>query len=153
VLWRVDRYPDFLAARRALLAQAANEFLHGLRSGNSAATASLPPLAVADAPSDADSDAAEADSLIQELAELGCVAPEREFEISDPETGSVIAVADACWPDGLQAGQGRPVVLESRQSETDPGRLAALGYEVFTSAEALRRHARRRNAEASGDGA
>ncbi len=33
-LWRIDRYPDFLAARRELLAAAANSFLGQLRSGD-----------------------------------------------------------------------------------------------------------------------
>jgi hypothetical protein len=33
-LWRVGRYPDFLAARRELLATAANGFLDQLRAGN-----------------------------------------------------------------------------------------------------------------------
>ena len=32
-LWRIDRYPDFLAARRELLAEAANAFLAQLRFG------------------------------------------------------------------------------------------------------------------------
>ena len=36
-LWRIDRYPDFLAARRELLAEAANSFLDQLRSGERAA--------------------------------------------------------------------------------------------------------------------
>ena len=32
-LWRIDRYPDFLAARRELLAEAANTLLNQLRWG------------------------------------------------------------------------------------------------------------------------
>ena len=32
-LWRLDRYEDFLAARRQLLAAAANDFLDTLRRG------------------------------------------------------------------------------------------------------------------------
>src|SRR6185437_3588040 len=34
-LWRIDRYPDFLAARRELLAGAANGLLDQLRAGRS----------------------------------------------------------------------------------------------------------------------
>lgn len=150
-LWRVERYPDFLAARRALLAQAANTFLDELRSGSAAEVASLTRIAVSDAPEEPGSDAAEVDALIQELTELGCAAPEREFEIPDPDTGHVLAVAEACWPDGLQTGQGKPTVLETAQGAADLGRLTELGYEVFTSADALRGYARRRNADAAGD--
>ena len=33
-LWKYENYHDFLAARRELLAKAANEFLDGLHTGN-----------------------------------------------------------------------------------------------------------------------
>lgn len=38
-LWKVENYRDFLAARRELLAKAANEFLDSLLPGSAAATA------------------------------------------------------------------------------------------------------------------
>src|SRR3954451_16674140 len=38
-LWRIDRYMDFLEARRELLAEAANGFLNSLLSGTAASSA------------------------------------------------------------------------------------------------------------------
>jgi len=62
-----------------------------------------------------------------------------DSEIADPATGRVLAIAEACWPEGLQPGQGSPVVLELDPEESDLSRLTELGYEVFTSTDSLRR--------------
>jgi hypothetical protein len=154
-LWQVERYTDFLAARRELLAGAANTFLAGLRAGASAgAGEALERITiVADDPDDHDARADEVAALIEELAELGCAEPAVDSEIADPATGRVLAIAEACWPEGLQPGQGSPVVLELDPEEAGLARLAELGYEVFTSCDSLRGYVRRRNQEAAGPAA
>jgi len=146
-LWRVDRYPDFLAARRELLATAANRFLDGLRSGRAAGSwQSLERLTVVAAETaDGDSRANQLMTLVAELVGLGCADPAVDCEVADPATGEVLAIAEACWPEGLRPGQGNPVILVSDPAETDLARLRELGYEAFTSADALRGHVRRRN--------
>jgi hypothetical protein len=89
-------------------------------------------------------------ALVDELTAWGYVAPNIDAEIADPETGRVLAFADAVWPDGLQTGLGDPVVLELDPAEADLARLEELGYVVFTSLAALRGYVRRRNDEAAG---
>jgi Protein of unknown function DUF262 len=151
-LWRVDRYSDFLAARRELLAQAANAFLSELRSGAASQAAEpLEQMRVLDVADDQDDRAAQVAELIAELTELGCAEPAVDCEISDPGTGVVLAVAEASWPEGLQPGQGDPVVLELDPEESDIARLEELGYEVFTTIDSLRGYVRRRNLEAAGE--
>jgi hypothetical protein len=151
-LWQVERYTDFLGARRQLLADAANTFLTGLRSGTSSAmSATLERITiVADASDDQDSQGDEVAALIKELADLGCAEPAVDSEIADPATGQVLAIAEACWPEGLQPGQGSPVVLKLDPEESELARLSELGYEVFTSCESLRGYVRRRNQQAAG---
>ena len=83
-------------------------------------------------------------ALVAELAELGCADPAVDCEVSDPATGEVLAIAEACWPEGLRPGQGNPVILVLDPAETDLDRLKELGYETFTSADSLRSHVRRR---------
>jgi hypothetical protein len=70
--------------------------------------------------------------------------------VSDPATGDVLAIAEACWPEGLQPGQGDPVILELDPAEAGLPRLEEIGSEVFTSIESLRRYVHRRNQEAAG---
>ena len=148
-LWRTDCYPDFLAARRELLAKAANGFLDELRSGNAAGSRQpLERLTVVT--DDVDSRRDQVMALVTELVELGCADPAVDCEVSDPATGEVLAVAEACWPEGLQPGQGDPVILELDPAEADLARLKELGYEVFTSIDSLRGHVHRRNQEAAG---
>ena len=152
-LWRIDRYPDFLAARRELLAAAANSFLSRLRAGDLPGSCrSLERLTVATQEADdADSRTDQVQQeLVAELVELGCADPAVDCEVSDPATGEVLAIAEACWPEGLRPGRGNPVILVLDPAETDLDRLKELGYETFTSADSLRNHVRRRKQGAAG---
>ncbi|PRW65238.1 GmrSD restriction endonuclease domain-containing protein [Actinopolyspora mortivallis] len=144
-LWKIERYPEFLQARRELLAEAAQSFLTELRTGETSADrVELQPLSMA-SEEESDARAAQVSGLISELAEMGCAYPATDTEIADPRTGRPLAVAEAFWPDGLQTGQGSPVVLELDTADADLARLEELGYEVFTSVDALRGYVRRRN--------
>lgn len=151
-LWQVDRYTDFLAARRELLAAAANDFLAELRTGAASSTAPrLEVVSVADEETDeTDARVTQVKELVTELIALGCAEPDFDAEIADPENGKELAIAEAYWPDGLQPGQGPPVVLELDPTGTNLDRLDALGYHVFTSPDALLDFVRRRNAQAAG---
>lgn len=150
-LWKVDRYEDFLEARRELLAEAAQSFLAGLlRSDESTSEAPLTPVSVVSEDDEEDVRTAQVRDLVEELRRLGCGEPDLDTEIADPVSGRSIAVAEALWPDGLQAGQGNPVVLELDPDSADIARLTELGYEVFTSVDALLGFVRRRNEDSSG---
>lgn len=150
-LWRIENYPAFLTARRRLIAEDANAFLGRLVGAEVAWTQGLRPVRVADETDERDARAVQIRDLLTELAAAGYATPALDTEISDPETSRALAVAEAYWPEGLQAGQGAPVVLELDPEEADLPRLAELGFEVFTSADALRGFVQRRNELASGD--
>jgi hypothetical protein len=147
-LWHPDRYLDFLAARRELLAKAANDFLIELRDGATQPAEPLRRIGVL-GEEETDDRAQQVQNLVAELAGMSFAQPQIDSEIADPRDGRVLAIAEAFWPEGLQAGMGEPVVLE-----LDPGselsRLTELGYQVFTSIEAMRRYVLRRNAEDAG---
>ena len=147
-LWRVERYRDFLAARRELLAEAAQSFLERLRDG-AGEEVDLQPLPVTDEQA-ADPRAFQVRRLLEDLAEAGYAEPEPNTAISDPLNGRVLAEAEAFWPDGLQRGIGKPVVLELDPGQADLPRLQELGYEVFTSVDSLRGFVERSERESSG---
>ncbi len=136
-LWRVDRYSDFLAARRELLASSAQSFLERLRNPQGPHDdVVLERLQVADEEVD-DPRGEQVRALIAELENRGFAAPVVDAEIPDPSSGAELAVAEAFWPDGLQVGIGSPVVLELDPDDPDLPRLEELGYQVFTSVDAL----------------
>lgn len=143
-LWHIDRYEDFLAARRVLLAEAANTLLKRLRSGalDSSVAVVQEDLPERNTPVDEaiDGDARNEDveQLVAWLLEQGYAEPERDWEIAHPDTGEVLSIAEAAWPHGLQAGLGEKVVLELDEEDVNEDGLAALGYRVFTSTDAVR---------------
>ncbi|GGN96474.1 hypothetical protein GCM10010112_87750 [Actinoplanes lobatus] len=147
-LWKPENYLSFLAARRKLLATAANTFLAELRDGATAAVEPLGRLALL-GEEDFDDQERQVEQLVAELTGLGCATPELDSEIVDPETGRALITAEALWPEGLQPGLGDPVVLEL-DAGSELSRLNELGYQIFTSIDALRQFVIRRNAQSAG---
>ena len=137
-LWEIDKYREFLDARRELLANASNSFLDSLLAGQ-ADELSLPRLS---APEDDDSKErkAEIDQLIVDLAEYGVVAPQTEVEIFHPETQELLTIAEAYWPDGLQPGMGEPVLLELDKRDVDEEKMEDLDMKVFYSIRRLKQY-------------
>ena len=148
--WRVENYPKFLAARRKLLAAEANSFLDAL-SVHGLPRRLTPVTLIAEDETGYDVRVAQVDALVEEVIRMGLACPALDVEVPDPETGAVLSVAQAFWAEGLQAGQGAPVVLELNPDEADMPRFAELGYTVFVSVGALRGYIQRRNEMASGD--
>jgi hypothetical protein len=148
-LWSIDRYSDFLEARRELLASATNTFLDSLVSGQFSDATTGPEAgttieasraaAVENAMPDERSE--DINELVDVLTSSGFAVPQQNIEVADPDTGRVLSVAEALWPGGLQPGQGQPVVLELDQDDFDENALTALGYLVFTATDALRDYA------------
>src|SRR5690606_712520 len=137
-----------LAAGRVLRAEAARSVLERLRDG-AGEEVDLQPLPVTDEQA-ADPRAFQVRRLLEDLAEAGYAEPEPNTAISDPLNGRVLAEAEAFWPDGLQRGIGKPVVLELDPGQADLPRLQELGYEVFTSVDSLRGFVERSERESSG---
>ena len=151
-LWEIDRYVDFLSARRVLLADAANELLQKLLAGNTADQEAIPRTGVIEE-LELDPRATEINEMLAALSEHAVVVPLRDHQVDDPSTGGRLCVAEAFWPDGLQPGRGEPVVLELDTEDSDIERLQAIGYRVFTSCAALRAYVEREAAIDSGEAA
>ena len=144
-LWQVERYPEFLTARRELLASAADSFLTALHDGPSpvelATTSELIPsqraVTVADTE---DEEIPGLRDLLSEIEDAGLAAPDLDSEVSDPRSGAAITIAAAYWPQGLQEEVGAPVVLAPDTTAEEQAALEAGDYRVFHSTDALRRH-------------
>lgn len=154
-LWRVDRYQDFLAARREALAEAANEFLQTLLQGG------VPESPVRARMHDTDASYVpggvareEEEEILIEINEwvMGKGLPEGEFlhEIADPNTGEAYGVLDLAWPDGLQAGLSVPVALLVDEPVETEAAANRAGYLYFTDVNSFRSYVDREIA--SGDG-
>lgn len=135
-LWTVGNYRGFLAARRELLARAANRLLASMLDGGIGLPdlAALPEKVVAAEQMLADPELVD---LKKWLEERGMPMPSFHYEVVDPETGDVVTNVDAAWPTGVQSELSGPValVLDGVQEVAAP--LSQLGYKLFTSVNKL----------------
>lgn len=137
-LWKIERYPGFLEARKELLAAEANrrfaELLHGdtqwLAGGATAATAPVPG-PVGGITSEAEELELEAlnDWVEQQGLPRGSVA----FDYADPDTGAQKAVFDLAWPEGLQPGLTGPVAVLLNETADVLAIASAAGVRCFTA--------------------
>ena len=138
-LWKVERYADFLAERRKLLADAANHFLDALLKGIPAtidySTELIQP---------ATDVSGEEDHELQTFASWvianGFPKPEQDFEVCDPITGEVLTIVNAAWPKGLQEGFSQPIALCLEADEQKVAIINQAGFRFFTSIDTLRRY-------------
>ena len=141
-LWNLDRFADFLASRRELLAAAANTVLGQLEAGGATSTSDLGRGQGANlAEGEAEPEAAQLRELVAWMLSEGYSEPEYDVEVADPVTGEQLCTAEAFWANGLQEGIGSPVVLELDEASAED-RVASRGYHVFNTVEALRKYVR-----------
>lgn len=144
-LWRMDRYRDFLQARKELLAAEANRFFDELLHGDDhwlADPEQAPAANIPDAGSNIEDETDETilEQLNQWLAEIGLAKGQLNEEHADTQTGEPLVVLDMAWPDGLQEGLSQPVALLMDYDSETLVRANEAGYRCFTSAESLRRY-------------
>ena len=134
-LWRMENYLDFLEARQALLAQAANDFLDSLLTSPATETVeTVEPVAQATIPGGI-SDQAEEELLLKTniwITEQGLPEGELLYELSHPATGAVMALLDLAWPDGLQTGLSDPVALLIDEDVETLEAASEGGFRCFT---------------------
>jgi hypothetical protein len=141
-LWRVDRYLDFLDARKALLAAEANkrfeELLHGETRwiGSAAAPVATIPAPVGGVTSEEEE--LELEALNDWVEDLGLPRGQVSFDYADPETGAQKAVFDLAWPDGLQSGLTGPVAVLLNETADVLALASAAGFRCFTTASEFR---------------
>lgn len=153
-LWRVENYREFLAARRQLLADAANRLLEDLLAGQSLQGAAASEPAAVEIESVPTEEVAAA-TLIGVAAsqeddeklecaywaeENGFPSPHIDFVCADESSGEDLAVFDLAWPEGLQPGFSQPVAIlldEPREVEEAANRA---GYRFFTTVEEFKEY-------------
>jgi hypothetical protein len=144
-LWRPENYLAFLAERRRLLAAAANEFLDGLLAGGIPEPAGVYDVAAAQGTSMGSIGGEAEEQALMELLEWadaqGLPLPQLGYELADADTGALLAVIDAAWPDGLQEGLSQPVAVLLEEPEFVQRAVNHAGYLYFTSVEAFKEHA------------
>jgi hypothetical protein len=146
-LWKIENYPDFLAARRELLAKAANEFLDSLLAGSVPEV--MPIGSVLERTGDVlggiVSEEEEQTLLDINIWVINQGLPEGElsYELVGNDNDEPVAVLDLAWPDGLQEGYSQPVALIIDE-DAQVGQLADhAGFLFFTDPIAFQKYVSR----------
>ena len=144
-LWSIDRYHDFLAARRELLAAAANRMLDRFLSGSIDSSIEIMDIVGRDAAKVPGGVASEdEEKLLQKsnawVIRCGLPAGEMNYELTEPESGEALAVIDLAWPDGLQSGLSDPVALLIDEDAEIERIVNGAGYRSFTSLGAFQHY-------------
>ncbi|MBK8593151.1 MAG: DUF262 domain-containing protein [Sandaracinaceae bacterium] len=150
-LWRIERFGDFLEARKALLAAELNrrleELLHGdtrwLERDMRPAPVSATPQTAPPAPAggiDSAEEEAELQALRTWMDERSLAPGELGYELVDEETGTQRALLDLAWPDGMPPGLGERVAVLLYEGEATIRVASQAGYRCFTDVLGFQRY-------------
>ncbi len=142
-LWRLDRYRDFLEARKTLLADEANtrfaDLLHGETGWISAPSPEIAEPAFAPLGGIAtEAEEAELEALNDWLETQRLPRGQLGFDHADEATGAQKAVFDLAWPEGLQPGLTQPVAVLLNETAEVLSLASAAGFRCFTTGTEFR---------------
>jgi hypothetical protein len=147
-LWKVENFREFLAARRELLAKAANDFLDSLLGGLVPETPPAPSIfdrVLPILPGGIESE--EEEQMILNcniwVTEQGLPEGEMKYELVNSETKQPLAILDLSWPQGLQEGLSEPVALLIDEDATVEQLVNQAGFRFFTDVKSFQEYVKR----------
>lgn len=146
LLWKIENFRDFLAARKVLLANELNARLEGLLHGDTRWLHGTPAPIPAAAPPVVLGGIADQDEE-QEIIDLNrwmtdrALTPGRvSFDYADPQTGLSLAVFDLVWPAGVQENLSEPVALLLNEPAETLALANKAGLRCFTQVDEFQRY-------------
>ncbi|RNE89815.1 DUF262 domain-containing protein [Marichromatium sp. AB32] len=145
-LWRIDRFRDFLEARKTLIAAELNrrmaELLHGddrwlHATGPTAPT--QPATEIVGGIGSAEEEA-ELQSLNDWVAGKGLPRGTLSFDLADPDSGEQRAILDLAWPGGLQEELSQPVAVLLNEETATIAMASQAGFRCFNDTDTFRRY-------------
>ncbi|HEX3045276.1 MAG TPA: DUF262 domain-containing protein [Bacillota bacterium] len=143
-LWKIEKYHDFLAARRELLAQSANQFLDSLVAGTVPDVAETPIPAQVMAPIPPNVVDEEEDRILRECNEWitaqGLPQGEFVYNLLAMEGIPEGIILDLVWPNGLQPHYSEPVAVLLNEGADVIEAASIAGFKCFTDIESFKKY-------------
>jgi hypothetical protein len=144
-LWKIERFHDFLEARKALLADELNrrmeELLHGdTRWLAGPAAAFSAPVIQGGITSEAEEE--EIHAINEWVESQGLPRGVVAFDFADPQSGEQRAVFDLAWPNGLQEELSQPVAVLLHEDAATIKAASEAGFRAFTDVQSFKRYVR-----------
>lgn len=141
-LWKIERYLDFLEARKALLAEEANRSFEDLLHGDMRWLGTAAPVTEAETQTaggiTSEIEEAELEALNDWVDGQGLPRGLLGFDYADPVTGAQKALFDLAWPDGLQPGLSAPIAVLLNEGPEILALASKAGFRCFTSSADFR---------------
>jgi hypothetical protein len=147
-LWKIDRYRDFLEARKVLLAEELNkrmaELLHGDTRWMTGEPVQVAVASTVEVPVMTPEEEEEALLSVNEwMDSLGLPQGRLSYTLVDEETGVEGAVLDLAWPNGIQEELSQPVALLINEGAEVFAAANRAGFRCFPTPDDFRRHVER----------
>ncbi|MCB9521710.1 MAG: hypothetical protein H6699_12680 [Myxococcales bacterium] len=143
-LWKVERFRDFLEARKELLAAELNrrmeELLHGDTRWLAGPASTVPPAIAVGGGITSEAEEAEIEALNDWVESQGLPRGMVSWDFADPQSGEQRAVFDLAWPTGLQESLSQPVAVLLNEDAPTIRTASEAGFRCFTESEAFRRY-------------
>jgi hypothetical protein len=143
-LWKIDRFRDFLEARKVLLAAELNrrmeELLHGDTRWLAGPAAAAPAPVTVSGGITSDEEEAELAALNDWVESQGLPRGILAYDFADSETGEQRAVFDLAWPSGVQEELSQPVAVLIDEGSAIIGLANEAGFRCFTNATSFRHY-------------
>jgi len=142
-LWKMDRYLDFLEARKELLAAELNlrmeELLHG-ETHWLAGVSSQSPVVIPIGGISNQEEEKELAALNGWMQGKGLPSGLLAYDYADPETGAQNAIFDLAWPNGIQEELSQPVAVLLNETADVLAMANQAGFRCFTSSGEFKRY-------------
>lgn len=142
-LWRLDRYRDFLEARRSLLAAETNRQMEVLLHGDKewlGGSAEVSEDVLLGSGISSPEEEAELQALNDWVTGQGLPRGIIAYELTDPVSGELKAILDLTWPGGLQAELSDPVAVMLNENAETVSQASGAGFKCFSNAESFKKY-------------
>lgn len=143
-LWKIEKFREFLEARKALLAAELNRRMEDLLHGDSrwlaGPTPTVSAVAAVSGGITSEEEEEQLESLNDWMEVQGLPRGVLAYDFADAGTGEQKAVFDLAWPNGIQEELSQPVAVLLSESTETIAIASQAGYRCFTNAGEFRRY-------------
>ena len=140
-LWKIEKFREFLEARKVLLATELNRRMEELLHGDTrwlVSAATVPAVTSATGGVTSEEEEEQLEAINDWMEEQGLPRGVLAYDFADAATGEQKAVFDLAWPNGIQEELSQPVAVLLNESAETIGIASQAGYRCFNGINEFR---------------
>ena len=140
-LWKIEKFREFLEARKVLLATELNRRMEELLHGDArwlVSAASVPAVTSATGGVTSEEEEEQLEAINDWMEQQGLPRGVLAYDFANAATGEQKAVFDLAWPNGIQEELSQPVAVLLNESAETIGIASQAGYRCFNGINEFR---------------